>query len=387
MIKKLVLLAGSALIVGVLVNSGFGTDVQSWNCSPVDPFQNVIPANPCFRAVVSEENLITLEWRTVNSAPLVYIYDDVAPQYKDPGVKAARCNAGPENGCAVSFRVKEGGSYRWKLMVEDHGKTYKTHVMTELMLEPPFAPDVTGGGFVDMLAPSSRQIGWQPDARNTWPEHNTDRAWVELRNPRAFHWDNKRYPRSNASFVIPARAFKKTGNFGYAVRDCHLPPGSQVKFCSAKRQIAFYVGHDYFQGWNNRYVPSGEDVEIHFTRRSGDIRMLYSDTLMPPSTFSAALVREPYYTIKASRLVPGAHKLHLVSCASSSGECTNRMSADRVESIGHVEQELPGFYLKGDIIARVTADDGPPLQLILRQRIFQASCGAPSADCLCHYKA
>ena len=331
----------------------------------MDPFQDVIPAQPCFRAVVSEENLITLEWRTVNSGPLVYIYDDVAPRYRDPGVKAARCNSGPENGCAVSYRVTEGGLYRWKLMVEDQDKAYRTHVMTELMLASPFAPDVTGGGYVDMLAPSSREIGWQPDARNTWPEYNIDRAWVELRYPDALHWKNKRFRRSNANFTIPASALSIPGDFVYAVRDCHLPPGSQVKFCSAKRRVAFYVGHDYFHGWNNRYVSSGEDIEIDFTTKSGTIRLLYSDTLMPPTKFfSAALTHEPSYTIKASQLVTGSHKIHLVSCALPSGKCTNRVSADRVESTGYVKQELPDFYLKGDIIARATADDGSPLQLI-----------------------
>jgi hypothetical protein len=146
------MLAATALVVLTLVAIGikFGSD---WECSPIDPLAQTLPARPCFRATLSLENQVTLEWRVVNSTPLIYIYDDFGPHYDDVGIKAAACKSG--DGCSTSFRVSEGGFYRWQLMAE-HSRGQRTHVPLSITIPAPFAPtEVAGGGFVDMLAPMS----------------------------------------------------------------------------------------------------------------------------------------------------------------------------------------------------------------------------------------
>jgi hypothetical protein len=109
----------AAAALGVLTFMAIGTESESaWECTPVDPLAPTLPANPCFRATVSLENRVTLEWRVVNSGSLVYIYDDFGPNYDDVGIKAAVCRSGAGDGCTTSFRVSEGGFYRWQLMAE-----------------------------------------------------------------------------------------------------------------------------------------------------------------------------------------------------------------------------------------------------------------------------
>lgn len=357
-----------AAILGVLTFMAIGTEPESaWECTPVDPLAQTLPPSPCFRVTLSSENRVTLEWQVVNSGPLVYIYDDFGPIYDDVGVKAAVCNSGVVDGCSTSFRVEEGGFYRWQLMVES-SQEKRTHVPASITIPAPFAPtEIAGGGFVDMLAPTSRTLSWFPDPRNAWFDKSIESAWVELRQPGSYIWDSKHYPRlgPEASFTVPESELDEPGEVAYSFRDCHLPPNSTTKFCSQPTVGGFHIGPARFRGRKLAYTKSGNDLEISFTNDSGNVRLLSSPTLIPERNgWPVVLTAESSYTIDSSLLTPGRHKIELVSCMWQTQACSNRKDADSAAEAGTLHQMPPGYYHQGDLIGTLTPRDGSQTQLI-----------------------
>ncbi len=358
----------AAAILGALTFMAIGTEPESaWECTPVDPLAQTLPANPCFRATVSLENQVTLEWRVVNSGPLIYIYDDFGPNYDDVGIKAAVCQSGAGDGCTTSFRVSEGGFYRWQLMVES-SQDQRTHVPASITIPAPYAPtEITGGGFVDILAPTSRTFSWFPDPRNEWLAKDIDSAWIELLPPGSFLWSPSHYPRlgPEASFTVPESALKQSGQVVYGVRDCHFPPNSTTKFCSRSVNVGFHIGSDRFLGHSLVQVNSGNDLEISFTNSSGNVRLLSSPTVVHgQGELPIAVTTGPRYIIDSALLTSGAHKIELVSCNWQTNACANRKDADRTEEAGALHQKPAGFYHKGDLIATLTPQDGSQAQSI-----------------------
>jgi hypothetical protein len=352
-----------ALVLVILVRR----HQPQWRCSPVDPLAPVPTASPCFRATVSEENLVTLQWRVANSGPRVYIYDDVGPTYDDVGFRDAVCQQHISDGCSTSFRVGDGGYYRWQLMVESPGGD-RTHAATAVTVTPPFPlREIVGGGFVDMLDPSSRSISWFPDPRNDWADQSVDSAWVELRQSNSIIWSSRRYPRvgSGASFTIPASAFSAPGPLRYSLRDCHLPHRGDTKLCSPERTVGFIVGSDHFLSHTPIQQQSGRDLELTFTTNSGNVRLLSSPTLISPQGDGTVVTtNQDNYVIDGQLLTPGLHEIELVSCNWKTGSCSNRRDAERAEKPGHVQQMPAGYYHRGELIATLTPADGSPPQAI-----------------------
>ena len=310
---------------------------------------------------------MTLEWRVVNSAPLVYVYDDFGPNYNDVGIKAAVCKFGADDGCSTSFRVSEGGFYRWQLMVEN-SRGQRTHVPVSITIPAPFAPtEVAGGGFVDMLAPTSRTFSWFPDSRNKWLAEDVDTAWIELRPPGSYLWSPSHYTRlgPEASFTVPESALTEPGQVVYGVRDCHLPPNSTTKFCSRSVSVGFHIGPARFRGRKLAYTESGNDLEILFTTDSGNARLLSSPTLIPElNGWPIAITTGSSYTIDSRLLTPGRHKIELVSCLWQTQTCSNRKDADHAAKAGILHHMPPGYYHQGDLIATLDSGDESPSQLI-----------------------
>jgi len=309
---------------------------------------------------------VTLEWRVAHSRPLVYIYDDFGPNYDDVGFKAAVCRQDTLDGCSTSFRVGNGGFYRWQLMVESP-RGSRTHAAASITVAAPFPlREVVGGGFVDMLAPSSRSISWVPDSRNDWADQNIDTAWVEVR---AFPslWTTKRYPRtgSGASITIPESALSAPGHFRYSLRDCHLPRYSDTKLCSPEKSVGFIVGSDHFLGYTPIQPESGRDLEISFTTDSGSVRLLSSPTLINPNNgWPVVATTRGSYVIDGKLLTPGLHRIELVSCNWKTNTCSNRKDAERAAETGYVQQKPAGYYHQGELIATLTPEDGSPSQAI-----------------------
>lgn len=49
-------------VLAALAFLAVGTEPEPmWECSPINPLAKALPANPCFRAIQSSENLVTLE--------------------------------------------------------------------------------------------------------------------------------------------------------------------------------------------------------------------------------------------------------------------------------------------------------------------------------------
>jgi streptogramin lyase len=284
------------------------------------------------------------------------------------GVKAAVCKSGAGDGCSTSFRVTEGGFYRWQLMVES-GQEQRTHVPASITIPAPFAPtEVTGGGFVDVLAPTSRTFSWFPDPRNEWLAKDIDSAWIELLPPGSFSWSASHYPRlgPEASFTVPESALKESGQVVYGVRDCHLPPNSTTKFCSQSVKVGFYIGSDRFLGQNVVQTESGNDLEISFTNKSGNVRLLSSATLVPiQGELPIAVTTGPGYTVDGSLLTPGMHKIELVSCNWQTQTCSNRKNARKIDKAGVLHQQRSRYYHQGDVIAVLTPEDGSAAQSVV----------------------
>lgn len=356
----------AVVVLAALLLAGTETGVETdWECTPVDPYMEALPDNPCFRATLSAENRVTLEWRVVNAQRFVYIYDDVGRHYDDVGLKAAVCRSL----CSTSFRLSEGGIYRWKLMVNNETNSHRIHVPVSILIDSPRAPvELSGGGMVDMLAPMSRTFSWTVNPDIQWAEQDLDKAWIEVREPGFFLWNATHYPRSgpNANFTVSLSALSEPGDFVYGVRDCHLPPDSAVKFCSKEKNVAFHVGYDHFIGPNTVHVRSGVDLDISFTTESGNVRLLSSQTLVPRQNGLPIIgtVRSEY-TIDGALLTPGIHEINLTSCRWPTMICANRADAERAGKDGVIHERLPGYHAEGDLIATILPDDGAPPQVIL----------------------
>lgn len=258
----LALLAGCS-IAGV--RSGIGLD-DPWECTPIDPLWQELPANPCFRAVLSAENQITLQWRVINSQREVYILDDFGMTYEDVGFKPASC---PTDTCSASVVVTEGGFQRWLLQVTHPGGS-TVYVPASINVPAPFPlVEVTGASFVDMLAPASQSIAWAADPRNAAWYETTRYAWVEMLFPGSYWWGEKRYARSGpkARFDIPQSQLEMTPNNAvlgivYTLRDCHLVAATNSKFCSQSTSVGFNLGSDRFLDANPLYADANRDLQI-----------------------------------------------------------------------------------------------------------------------------
>lgn len=360
----LLLAAVAAAVVLLLFREE--TPAEDWLCYPVNPASKLPPLAPaCFRASLSDTNLVTLEWRASPSTRSLYLYDDTAPGYRDIGAVPAVCDSGPLGGCAVSFRIGKGGFFNWKLRATAGGDQV-THVATALEVGvdktpyPPMRVEVDNAGFfVDMLAPGPRRFSWEVDPRNAFPA-DTDRAWIEVNEPDSFFWNTARYPRTgpDAHFVAPTSAFLARGSVLYQVRDCHLPPGSDKKFCSDPLLVGFRVGHDHFVGEHNTHVESGKDLTLSFTTVSGNVRVLTSDTLLDPASGASFVTTTgSTYVIDGARLTPGRHRIELVSCKLPEWRCSNREDAEPSPMDGSALHMPAGYYQRGEVIAVIVSAD------------------------------
>ena len=363
---RLLVLAALVMVLAVFLFRG-KSPADDWLCYPVNPSSRLPPQQPaCFKAGISNTNLVTLEWRVSPSASAVYIYDDTAPDYSDIGAAPAVCRSGPGNGCSVQFRVDRGGYFRWILrVVGDDGGI--THVAASLRVKAPFAPiEALGGGFVDMLTPRPRRLSWVVDPRNSFSD-DTAEAWIEINEPENLLWEARHFPRTgpDAAFIAPSSAFLQRGSVAYQIRDCHIPSGSNSKFCSDPLTVSFRVGHDHFAGSHNVHVQSGSDYTLSFTTRSGNVRVLTSDTLLDPALASPLLVTtDSNYVIDGARLTPGQHRIELVSCKLPEWRCSNREDAEPAAMGGTALHMPEGFYHRGDIIAVVVSGDNQSMQTI-----------------------
>lgn len=355
------------LSIGLMlyVNSQDGPD---WDCSIIDPSEDTLGDRPCFRARLSRGNLVTLEWRVAETSSGVTIYDDMAIDYDDIGHRPAVCASGAEDGCATTLRISEGGAYRWVLRAGNHAGE-QVHASALLKAPLPHPPRILGGGgFVDALAPDPQVISWEADRRNGWPAADTNSAWIEVLMPDALYWSLTHYPRSGplASLSVPAEKLARPGDVVYRVRDCRLPAGSTVKYCSPPVSVGFKVGYDRFVSVNHQYVPAGEDLEIAFTAQSGDLRLLSSDTLVPPQNgWPVTTTRNSHYRISGERLTPGRHRIALNSCIKGGQRCSNQVPVDVAASDGMAWHMPHGFYEEGQLIATVVPADGSKKQKIL----------------------
>jgi len=94
-----------------------------------------------------------------NSGPLIYIYDDVGPDYNDIGFQPTDCPQGTVKVCSTSFRVSNGGFFRWQLMVESP-RGNRTHAAASINVSAPFPlREVADGGFV---VGSDHFLGYTP---------------------------------------------------------------------------------------------------------------------------------------------------------------------------------------------------------------------------------
>jgi streptogramin lyase len=311
-----------------------------WDCSPVDPMSNKLPEKSCFRAILSDENNVNLQWRVKNSRGPVYIYADTGPNYNDIGFQPAVCDSAQGGTCSISFRVQNGGYFRWLLRVKS-GSHHRVHVPASISVPWPFPPtELTGGGFVDVLAPTSRTFSWTADQRNAWADQDIQSAWIELLPPGSHAWEPTHYSRSgeDASFTVPQSVLSNAGDVAYGIRDCHYPPGSDRKYCSKRANVLFYVGSDQFLGQSVIYAESGHDMQLAFTDQSGDIRILASPTLTPARD-GLAIVATPgsTHSIDSTLLTPGVHRIGLASCLLNTRKCSNQKQVERTNTAHSVE--------------------------------------------------
>lgn len=363
-----------------------------WDCTPVDPLDQSLAQQPCFRALLSNENQVILEWRVAPSAgSLVYVYDDIAT-YEDIGFKPAICASGPVDGCSITVSLSEGGFYRWVLAVlGDSGE--KAHVAASIEIPAAYPPIVEPHRVtMDMLDVQAVTFSWFPDTRNNWPAADLATAWIELRRPGNILYDPTHYPRfPGAGITVGEAEHAIPGDYIYAVRECHMPAGGPTKFCSREATVGIKVGPDHFLGLNHLHTSAGQELEVSFSTNSGDVRLLSSETLVPPNNGMRLFATQgSSYTIAGALLTPGLHRLELVSCSWSESLCSNREDADRAISSGWVWHTLPGYFEKDILIAAVIPDDSAELQLIYTpatgyvffendEQIYRAAAGAAIA--------
>ena len=329
------------VILGTWAFLTIGIDSSpDWDCSPVDPMSDKLVGKPCFRAILSDENTVTLQWRVKNSRSPVYIYADTGPNYNDIGFQPAVCDSAQDGACSVSFRVHSGGYFRWLLRVKS-GSRHRVHVPASISVPWPFPPtELTGGGFVDVLAPTSRTFSWTADQRNAWANQDIHAAWIELLPPGAQAWEPTHYPRSGADarFTVPKSVLSNAGDVVYGIRDCHYPPDSDRKYCSKRANVLFYVGADQFLAQSVIYAESGHDLQLAFTDQSGDSRILASPTLTPARDgLPIVSTSGSTHSIDASLLTPGIHRIGLTSCLSNTRKCSNQKQVESTHTANSVE--------------------------------------------------
>ena len=353
------------LLVGYSrINTG---EPAVWECEAIEPSWTTLPQNPCFRANVSATNRVTLEWRVVNDVSSeVYIFDDMSRSYDDPGTHLAFCETDSVSSCSTSFRLAEGGSYRWKIRVKDFSGN-SVHIPATLQLAGPYPPRLFSGDTrIDPLYPTERIIQWTSDARNM--TEGIEDAWIEIKPRTDLLWNSPRYPLSGptANLTVPRSIFRTTDELDYLVRECYLPDGPGSKFCSPPSVIGFHVGTDVFEGPVHRHVTSRENFVARFSTGAGDLRVLVSPTLL---SADAAPKEMPSagsdYTIEKQRLTPGIHEIFLTSCTWPDMRCPNRKEAEVADNDGLLWRFPPGHYQKGELIALVIRSGLLSIQSVL----------------------
>lgn len=295
-------------------------------CAPVDPAWTSLPDNPCFHATLSATKAVTLRWRVKNAGTEVYIYDDTGTNFRDIGYLPARCPAQPLEACSTTVPVTgEGDFYRWLLRVEDaHGN--RVHVPTELHVNrAASAIQVSGGGFVDALAPTDRYLHWRRIDGDSTAVPVSARSWVELRKPQSLVWSRlEGSDDSGASGVVhvPGSMLRQPGNVTYRFRECHTSD-DDAPFCQAPMTANLKVGSDRFLNPNTLNAAPGEDIELQFTTRAGNERRLISSTLLPHTGDSGYLATtKDSFTVAGDRLTPGRHTIGLRSCLHGTTICS-----------------------------------------------------------------
>ena len=321
-------------------------------------------STPCLLAHHQGDNRVLLRWQPRDSDSKVYIYDDLPPDHDDPGIQSSDCQPALEGYCSIEVTVTEGGRYQWTLAMEA-GDGTATLARTALDIPaPPPLELVSGGGFVDLLRPTDQQFSWRPAADATPAPYDVSASWVELKSGSDFGWPDKKYARqgSNASYQVSSETLSYRGEHVFLIRDCHLPEKSTNKFCSPPISVGYKAGYDHFKGQRNRHVPAGEALEISFTNRSGDVRLL-SSSLLPgadPAKTSGHTI-----TIPGEKVTPGVHEISLDSCLLPEGPCSNRKNAARPEFPGLLWQKEAGSYQTGEAIGRLFPLDGSPERPLL----------------------
>ena len=334
----------------ILLDSG---DSGEQGC---ESFTGDVSETPCFSATLQNGNLVTLAWRTDNPTGVVYIYDDRPPAYSDPGFQRARCPEHPLGACTIEIPLSEGGYYQWTLAVGEIGDQF--HVRASIDLPPPPAPRLLeGGGFVDLLRPSDQAFSWQAEERDDGLA-----AWVEIREPGLGAWLRKRFPRSGpeARHTEPASRFQTVGEVVYLLRDCHLPAGSDTALCSPTVSAGYYAGYDSFKGVRNRHLAADEPLQLEFTERSGDMRLLSVRSRDPEVGLMFTEPQASGELIDSGTLKPGRYDIALDSCIYPDGPCSNRKVAAQAPTGGVFWQKAPGYYPEGGTLGTVYPLDGSP---------------------------
>ncbi|NND66468.1 MAG: hypothetical protein HKN19_02670 [Halioglobus sp.] len=290
-----------------------GTEAPEWDCTPLDPLRGQLPAKPCFRATLSQHNLVTVEWRVRNSRGLVYLADALGPNYIDPGYQAAECADGFEGGCRYRQRVNSGGFHRWQLGVTAPSGE-QLFATTELTVPAPFPPRLTGGGALDPLAPQPVVVSWEADPRNA-PHNATLRsAWIAVQDPETGRWPvGELWPRSGdrAHYTVLPSMLDDAGELNFVARDCRTVANTRIRLCSANSWAGLYSTGDHFLADNPLYIDGDKELQLTFTTRAGQERELDSASLLPggPVRTTAASI-----SLAAPNLTAGEHELTVRSC-------------------------------------------------------------------------
>ncbi len=332
----LLLAACAAPLSGLANESG----TQDWDCAPLDPLRGALGTTPCFRATLSDHNLITLQWRVRNSRGLVYLSDALGPDYSDPGYRTARCEGEVADGCRMTMRVNSGGFYRWRIHVT--APTGEQLFATAPLTVPkPFPPRLAGGGALDALAPQPAPVTWQTDPRNAPHDASLRSAWVGVNDPRSGRWPtNERWPRSGPDALYPLAAdmLDDAGELSVQARDCRSIGSTRTKLCSDPAREGYYTSGDRFLEPNPLYLDSDAARTLAFTTRSGQVRELTSSTLLPAGPVRTSAGE---YTLPAAGITPGEHHIELRSCARE--QCTEP-HALRIIVDGDVDWEIGRDY-------------------------------------------
>ena len=339
------------LVASCTTTAGLATrDGTGWACEPLDPLQGELPAEPCFRATLSDHNLVTVEWRVRNSRGLVFLADALGPNYVDPGYQPADCDDANDalQACAYTQRVSTGGFHRWQLRVSaPTGENL--FVTTTLAVPAPYPPGLSGGGAVDVLAPEPAPVTWTADSRNapySTPKHT---AWVAVQDPTTGRWPwGGRWPRTgpDARYSPLADMFNAAGELKLVVRDCRRIANTRSKLCSPEAWAGFFSSGDYFLADNPLFIDSGSAPTIGFTTHAGTVREIESASLLPQGPVQTT---EQAVTLSTEHLTPGEHSLSLRSCRGDSCSKPHRL---RILVDGAVDWETARDYEKDFYPAR-----------------------------------